>query len=74
MITKEMIAQAQKERKANLKFGTIFITTAGLILSATALYKFMTADVNTDTIPFHILFSFGGLITLFGLFSAEKTL
>lgn len=72
MITNEMIKKAQAEREKHLAVGSVIISVAGLLLMVIALYNLMTAGDNVDTIPFHVLFMFGGIIGCFGIFSGNN--
>ena len=72
MITKEMIKKAQDEHKRNLELGSVVITVLGLILMIIALYNIKYAELNDDTIPFHVLFMFGAIVGAFGIFSGNN--
>jgi uncharacterized membrane protein len=72
MITKEMIKKAQDEHKRNLELGSVVITVLGLILMIIALYNIKYAELNDDTIPFHVLFMFGVIVGAFGIFSGNE--
>lgn len=73
-LNQELIRMALEDREKKLRFSTIMICSGGLFLMMVALAKLMLADPNQDTIPFHILFMFGSLVTTFGIFGTEKTL
>lgn len=70
MITKKMIEQARKDRERSLLVSSAIISLSGLFLMVIALWHIMDYDSNLDSVPFHVLFMFGGILSCFGIFTA----
>ena len=71
-VQQELVQMAIEDREKTLRFGVIMLGLSGLFLMTFAIIKLMLAEPNQDTTPFDIVFVFGILVTLFGIFAEDK--
>lgn len=72
MNNKKLIEQAQKERKESLQRASLITMGAGLFFMIFSVVEMRSSFENYDNGAYHVLFFFGIVLTLFGVFTGEK--
>jgi hypothetical protein len=73
MSNKELIEKARKDRERSLLRGTVIICGSGLFFMGLSLVQMNASFENYENGAYHLLFAFGAIVTLIGIFSGEKS-
>lgn len=71
-MNKQLIEKARKDRERSLAMSTLIISGAGLFLMGLSLVEMADSFENYENGAYHVLFFFGLVLTLFGVFTGEK--
>lgn len=71
-MNKQLIEKARKDRERSLAIGTIVICGSGIFFMALSLIEMAASFENYENGAYHLLFAFGGIVTLMGVFSGRE--